>query len=266
MIGIDNSLQDRLRPEVTEAQVSTSCDGLDVQGLMPCPAPTLVSTFTQGMKPSRTLITVFKECNRCCSVSSGSSSCVPSQIMPALGSVSDDECDGFEREFSDWSFSSVGTANDNSVRSLKHTSSATYKAGQDAQASAEVPASKQAQLAAALPKLLLSVKVQVSLACALLLSVYLPDIWIAANVHTEADPVLHTVLIIITIMHLTESIALSYAYSSYFLSRYFCLDVVAALAILLDVNRFTDGWWLNTGYAGLVHAVRATKVSACVSH
>eukprot|EP00953_Heterococcus_sp_UTEX-ZZ885_P032986 17194-Heterococcus_DN1.PRE.2 len=180
--------------------------------------------------------------------------------MPALGSVSDDECDGFEREFSDWSFSSVSTANDNSVRSLKHTLSATYKAGHDAQASAEVPTSKQAQLAAALPTLLLSVKVQTGLACALLLSVYLPDIWIATNVHTEADPVLHTVLIIITIMHLTESIALSYAYSSYFLSRYFCLDLVATLAILLDVSWFTDGWWLNTGYAGLVHAIRATKL------
>jgi hypothetical protein len=184
--------------------------------------------------------------------------------MPALVSMSDDEGDGFEREFSDWSFSSVGTANDSSVRSFKHTSSATYQAGHDADASAEVATSKQARLAAALPKLLLSVKVQTSLACALLLSVYLPDIWIAVNAHTEADPVLHTVLIIITIMHLTESIALSYAYSSYFLSSYFCLDLIAILAILLDVSWFTDGWWLSTGYAGLVHAVRATKVSMWV--
>jgi hypothetical protein len=191
---------------------------------------------------------------------------LPFRTMPALVSMSDDEGDGFEREFSDWSFSSVGTANDSSVRSFKHTSSATYKAGHDADTSAEGSTSKQAQLAAALPKVLLSVKVQSSLACALLLSVYLPDIWIATNVHTEADPALHTVLIIITVMQLIESIALSYAYSSYFLSRYFCLDVVATLAILLDVSWFTDGWWLSTGYAGLVHAVRATKVSVWVLH
>jgi hypothetical protein len=191
----------------------------------------------------------------------GSLSWEASQAMPALVSVSDDEDGALERNFSDCSFSSsVRTANDSSVRSFKHASSATLKAGRDAEAPAELSTS-QAQLAAAMPKLLLSVKVQSSLACALLLSVYLPDIWNAANVHTEADPVLQTVLIVITVMHVTEIVALSYAYSSYFLSRYFWLDLITTLAILLDVSWFTDGWWPSTGYAGLVHAVRATKVS-----
>jgi hypothetical protein len=108
--------------------------------------------------------------------------------------------------------------------------------------------------------------VQVFLTILLLLSLFLSDSWILGNAYDESNAVLYTLLIIIFVLFLLESVILSFVQDHYFLSFFFWMDVIGTLSIILDIgwiaNEFMPDNTTATSKGSLLRAARAAKLGA----
>eukprot|EP01041_Mallomonas_annulata_P009505 gene9505-19745_t len=84
-----------------------------------------------------------------------------------------------------------------------------------------------------------SVRAQLFIESLLLLSIILPDIWIATDVHQSYDIVLNIILIIIFFVFTLLTYVLSIALEGYFGHYIFWGDVFATISIIFEISWFT---------------------------
>jgi hypothetical protein len=82
--------------------------------------------------------------------------------------------------------------------------------------------------------------VQLFLMALLMISLFLAESWVAGNAPNSADQGLNVILVIVFIIFMLESFILSFVQEGYFLSFFFCMDVLGTFSILLDISWVAD--------------------------
>ena len=104
---------------------------------------------------------------------------------------------------------------------------------------------------------------QVGLAVCLILSLYLPDIYVIVNADESTDDIFDVLLIIIFVAFVGECILLSLTTKKYLLGFFFWMDVAGTLSILIDIRMISKGLGLNgSSDASLLKAARIAKIGA----
>lgn len=106
---------------------------------------------------------------------------------------------------------------------------------------------------------------QIFLGVLLLISLFISDSWVLANAHSEDDPVLFIILIIIFAIFCLETAILSYCSDGYPLSFFFWMDTLGTLSIILDIGWIADTFMPTNGTTSkgsLLRAARAAKLGA----
>lgn len=104
--------------------------------------------------------------------------------------------------------------------------------------------------------------VQVSLLGMLLVSMYLPDIWIASNVNSDADWVIFVILALIMACFCLEMVALGCAHPPYMHSFFFAMDVMGTLAVGLDYLWIEGVGWSPENNNYLYRFLRDAQIAA----
>ena len=100
----------------------------------------------------------------------------------------------------------------------------------------------------------------------LIVSLFLPDIWIISNPSNVYDDVLYGFLTGIFIIFIFELIILSLVTEGYFLSFFFFMDLLGTLSMILDIGWMSEGIFPDgTGSSSntsILRAARAAKLGA----
>mmetsp|Transcript_11382 Transcript_11382/g.17320 ORF Transcript_11382/g.17320 Transcript_11382/m.17320 type:complete len:850 (-) Transcript_11382:276-2825(-) len=111
-----------------------------------------------------------------------------------------------------------------------------------------------------------SVPMQLFLGLLLILSLFLPDIWILCNASSESDEALYSILLVVFIIFIFETVILTAVQDDYFLSFFFWMDFIGTLSIILDIGWIADSFMPDntdaTQKGSLLRAARAAKLGA----
>jgi hypothetical protein len=111
-----------------------------------------------------------------------------------------------------------------------------------------------------------SVPMQLFLAVLLILSLFLPDSWVLSNASSEDDVVLYSILIVVFVLFIFETVILSLVQDDYFLGFFFWMDTLGTISIILDIgwiaNEFMPADSNATQKGSLLRAARAAKLGA----
>ena len=78
---------------------------------------------------------------------------------------------------------------------------------------------------------------QIGLALSVVLSLYLPDLYIIGNTRETFDDAFDALLAVIFIVFVVECSVLSYTNKQYLFGFFFWMDVAGTLSILIDIRR-----------------------------
>lgn len=108
--------------------------------------------------------------------------------------------------------------------------------------------------------------VQLFLMALLMISLFLAESWVAGNAPNSADQGLNVILVIVFIIFMLESFILSFVQEGYFLSFFFCMDVLGTFSILLDISWVADPLFQGNSSkhssSQVLRATRAAKLAA----
>ena len=111
-----------------------------------------------------------------------------------------------------------------------------------------------------------SVPMQLFLAILLLLSLFLPDSWILSNASSDSDEILFSILMVVFVLFIFETVILSLVQDDYFLGFFFWMDTLGTLSIILDIGWIADAFMPEDSSAtqkgSLLRAARAAKLGA----
>lgn len=100
----------------------------------------------------------------------------------------------------------------------------------------------------------------------LLLSLFMPDLWILANTNDDADPALFSILTFVLVIFCLETIILSWCQEGYYNSFFFWMDTIGTISIILDIGWISDAFMPEdtdaTQKGSLLRAARAAKLGA----
>jgi hypothetical protein len=100
----------------------------------------------------------------------------------------------------------------------------------------------------------------------LLLSLFMPDLWILGNTDDDADPALFSILTVVLVIFCLETIILSWCQEDYFNSFFFWMDTIGTISIILDIGWISDAFMPEdtdaTQKGSLLRAARAAKLGA----
>ncbi|GMH80217.1 hypothetical protein TL16_g08452 [Triparma laevis f. inornata] len=116
---------------------------------------------------------------------------------------------------------------------------------------------------AKLEKLIDGFAMQSILGVALIISLFLPDLWIVSNGHEDSDWGIDLLMFIIFISFIAECIALVMTKDDYYNGFFFYMDIVGTLSMILDISWMSKGLGFQTsGDAQLLRAARSAKIGA----
>lgn len=111
-----------------------------------------------------------------------------------------------------------------------------------------------------------STEVQLFLGLCLVLSLFLPDLWILGNTNENSDEALYSILVAILIIFSFETVTLSLCQDDYFNSFFFWMDTIGTISIILDIGWIANEFMPKSANASqkgsLLRAARAAKLGA----
>lgn len=111
-----------------------------------------------------------------------------------------------------------------------------------------------------------STAMQLLLGVLLILSLFMPDFWILANTDDAADPALFSILTVVLVIFVMETVILSWCQEGYYNSFFFWMDTIGTISIVLDIGWISDAFMPEdtdaTQKGSLLRAARAAKLGA----
>ena len=111
-----------------------------------------------------------------------------------------------------------------------------------------------------------STMMQSILGILLILSLFMPDLWILANTNDDADSALFGILTFVLVVFVLETVILSWCQEGYYNSFFFWMDTIGTISIVLDIGWIADAFMPEdtdaTQKGSLLRAARAAKLGA----
>ena len=116
---------------------------------------------------------------------------------------------------------------------------------------------------AKLEKLIDGFTMQSILGVMLIISLFLPDLWIVSNGHEDADWGIDLLMFVIFLSFIAECVVLVMTKDDYYNGFFFYMDIVGTLSMILDISWMSQGLGFQTsGDAQLLRAARSAKIGA----
>ncbi|GMH79737.1 hypothetical protein TrST_g5350 [Triparma strigata] len=114
-----------------------------------------------------------------------------------------------------------------------------------------------------LEKLIDGFTMQSILGVMLIISLFLPDLWIVSNGHEDADWGIDLLMFVIFLSFIAECVVLVMTKDDYYNGFFFYMDIVGTLSMILDISWMSQGLGFQTsGDAQLLRAARSAKIGA----
>lgn len=99
------------------------------------------------------------------------------------------------------------------------------------------------------------------LALALVVSLFLPDLWVISNPDNDADIALNVILVITFVLFVLEVVVTTIAREEYFNSFFFWMDILGTLSILIDITWISNSVSMLQANADNGTTLRAARVA-----